>query len=1091
MISEYTKQRAIDAADVYDVLSDFLHDLRKKGSSYTCCCPFHSERSASFTVNPARNRWHCFGCGKSGDSVEFLREHENMSFSEAIEYLCRKYSIPIEYEKKERTQEETELHKKKESMLIALSIVQEFFVEQLQADTAEAQQARSYAYGRWGEEYCKEFGVGYAPKSSQPLLDFVKKRALSIPLLIEAGVISTSERGEYAFMRERVTLPIRGDWGKVIAWTGRYIGENDKVGKYMNPSNSIVFEKSESLFGLDSAKRQCVKTGQFIVVEGAPDVMRLQLVGLTEAVAPLGTALTDKHLAKLYRYCKTIRFIPDSDPPKGAVWSPGISAVMKNGKLAMQKGFDVYVREIPRTKEDDTDGVKYDPDSYITDISVYQQLIDTPFPEWLLLKYDIKNCPRDRQREIVNEIAGLIVLIDDKLKRDFCIDSLSRIFGKPKMWREAITEVMREMRESAAEESPAFDKKEMMLLKKHGIIIRNNMYYVPAKDDGIERLSNFILRPLFHLPDSNTRSFIIINEYGYEKKISVPQDKFSSCQAFGTFIEREGCFVWLGKPEKWNKIKEYLYTITPLARTIKQLGYHPESGCFAFADGLHDGKTFHPVDELGMVSLGGCHYKLRAFASENSDKELYEKMLKYSCGNTDTLHSFVQRLITVFGEGAKVAFAWALAVFFRDIIFEVESYFPLLNIFGLRGSGKTNLAMALTSLFYVMKDDPAKLTNTTIASLNLMFPIFSNSILVLDEYTNLLSDSKMELLKGLYGGTGNTKTEQNGDNEREVVKKKVPCGLLFTGQHQPNHDTALFTRCVHLTYFRTVFSNEENDAFRSLMEAAKLGNAHLLMPLLLVRDHFKNSYQAMFKATRSEMVQRLGTLRPDDRLLNNWVCILAVFRILETYIDVPLTYSEMFDVCFRGLCAQNADNIKVSETNDFWSKISSLHTQGKVIDGTHFKIVYTSSFRAEGSTDTINFGRNRALIYLNWNATQSFFEARAGVNQMKFDQSALDSYLKNSEFFLGFKQKRFSILEPNGIKSVVVEDQKRKTPTKNVRAYVFDYESLKAVANIDLETRLQVEGFDEPDEDNVEETPPQTPSPASLFPPSEEEELPF
>lgn len=221
MISESTKQRAIEAADVYDVLSDFLPELRKKGGVYTCCCPFHSERTPSFTVNPARNRWFCFGCQKGGDAVEFLREHQNMSFSEAIEYLCRKYSIPIEYEKRERSQEEIDLSRKKESMLIALEIVQQFFVGQLQADTDEARKARLYAYGRWGEEYCKEFGVGYAPQSSQLLLDFARKRALSIPMLIEAGVIAKGDNGEYAFLRQRVTLPIRGNRGKVIAWTGR------------------------------------------------------------------------------------------------------------------------------------------------------------------------------------------------------------------------------------------------------------------------------------------------------------------------------------------------------------------------------------------------------------------------------------------------------------------------------------------------------------------------------------------------------------------------------------------------------------------------------------------------------------------------------------------------------------------------------------------------------------------------------------------------------------------------------------------------------------------------------------------------------
>ncbi|MCM1320206.1 MAG: hypothetical protein NC217_07485 [Muribaculaceae bacterium] len=468
-------------------------------------------------------------------------------------------------------------------------------------------------------------------------------------------------------------------------------------------------------------------------------------------------------------------------------------------------------------------------------------------------------------------------------------------------------------------------------------------------------------------------------------------------------------------------------------------------------------------------------------------------MLKYSHGNTDTLSQYVARLASVFGDGAKIGFLWAVAVLFRDIIFDIKGWFPLLNIFGLRGSGKTHLAMALTSLYYVMKDDPAKLTNTTVASINLLFPIFHNSILVLDEYTNLLSDNKMELIKGSFGGTGNTKTEQaEGSCEREVVQYKVPCGLLFTGQHQPNHNAALFTRCIHSTYFRTTFSNEENEAFKELVAAAKRGNAHLLMPLLSLRDRVRNSYEAMETTIRAEMVQRLGTIRPDDRILDNWVCILTVFRILETNLEVPLSYSEMFDVCFRGLCAQNADNVKVSETNDFWGKISSLHTQGKIIDGTHFRIVHQTSFKAEGQTVAHNFGRSRALIYLNWNATQTFFEPRSGMNQMKFDPSALEAYLRNSEFFLGIKQRRFSILEPNGSQSVVVEDQRRKNPTKNVKAYVFDYESLKAVANIDLETKLTIEGVEEPDEEDEAPAPSAPPQTPTLFPPaSDDEDLPF
>ena len=1094
MLTDSTVQRAIDAADVYDILSDFLPDLRKKGSVYTCCCPFHGERTPSFTVNPTRNNWHCFGCGKGGDAVQFLREHQNMDFPQAIEYICRKYGINIEYEKKERSQEEQDLSRKKESMLIALAVVQEFYIEQFNADTSEAAKAREYAFSRWGEEYCKEFGIGYAPQSSQLLLDFVKKRCLSLPLLIEAGVISQGDRGDYAFMRQRVTLPIRGDWGKIIAWTGRYIGDRDDVGKYMNPPTSIIFDKSQCWFGFDTARRQCTKAGQFIVVEGAPDVMRLQLVGLTEAVAPLGTALTDKHLDKLKPKCKTLRFIPDSDPPKGgAPWGAGVAAVMKNGEAAIRKGFDVYVREIPRTAADDEAGVKYDPDTFIINREAYASLEDKHFLIWLGEKRFKVADGADASFEVLRDIASLLILVSDDMIRDMCLGRLQKMFGSKRQWKSAMNEATKTLKQRADDESNNLSFKERQLLHKFGIIIMDNMYYSVGKEDQLERWSNFILIPEFHIKDGRgRRKFTMINEYGQKETLELEQKVFSSVQSFSVAAEKKGNYVWLAKQEKLNTLKEYLYAITDSITAISIFGWQ-DAGFYAFADGIHTGEKFYPIDTKGIVCLGSTKYYLPPYSDtyiNEPDSYDFEKKLVYAADNPDTLYQFVERLISVFGDGGKVGFAWVLSCLFRDVIYRWKDWFPVLNLFGIRGSGKTALASALNSFFYVLKQDPPKLGNTSVPALNYMMDHVTNSIVVLDEYTNLIPDKIMDILKGLWGGTTNTKRNMR-DEEGGISTGKVYSGVIMCGQHQPSKDSALLTRCVHLTYHRTMFSEEENVAFTELKERAKMGNAHLTMELLRHRKRFAENFRDTYMLTRREMKQRTGGERIDDRIFDNWTCVLASFRVMEMVISVPFTYKDLFEVCIRLMLIQAASAADSSETTDLWKLINAMHMTGKIIEGTHYKIELAKSFRSENSADTINFGKARKLLLLNWQTVQEVLRQRSGLNQMKMDLEALTEYLKHLPYYLGVKQRWFTNLNSLGQPIMEVKDNQAKPKSSRSRALVFDYEQLCAATDIDLESIIAPEIPDEEPEaeDSPTPTPPQT---ASLFPTSDEDEaMPF
>lgn len=1059
MISDYTIQKVLENADCKDVVSDFL-ELKRKGVNFVCCCPFHTERTPSFTVSPVRNRWHCYGCGRDGDAVAFLMEYRHLAFPEAIEWLAKKYGIEVKYDKRERTEQEQEEAAKREAMLVSLDIIQQFYTSQLAADNPEAGAARSYTFARWPEEFCRETGIGYAPKSSQPLFSYIKRKGLDTDLLLELGIIADGERGRYAQLRERITIPIKNRWGKIVGFTARYVGQREDVAKYLNSSTSLIYKKDECVFGLDLALRQVRVSECYIMVEGAPDVLRLQSIGLHEAVAPLGTALTRKQLEQMRRYCRSVRFIPDSDPSKDGTYGTGVQAVMKNGITAMHMGFNVYVRELPRSKEDDENGVKRDPDSYFKNREDYNRLDDSPFVIWYAEKKFATADTTEAKVSVLKEVAALIVHIEDEMIRDLCIDGVSKQFGKPKMWREAIREAGRKLRESAEEEVSGFDKREVEMLRSLGIMVRNNMYYAPNKDGEMERWSNFIMRPIFHVKhrEKSTRIFNIVNQYGQEEPLELTQKTLGSLQTFQVAIESLGNFVWFAKADKFNRLKEYLYAVTETAEEINVLGWNGQNRFFAFANGIHTGERFIPIDETGLVRYADKSFFLPAFSKMNINDDGafdFERMYEYTALNTDTLYQYVERVVRVFGNGGKVGFAWLLACMFRDHIRSKTNWFPLLNLFGIKGSGKTALATALASFFYVFKKDPPKLGNITIPAMSYMFCHARNSVIVLDEYTNLLNPRIIDILKGIWGGTANTKMNTL-DGGQGIVSTPVYSGVIFCGQHQPTADPAVFSRCVHLSYSKTTFTAEENIEFNALKDASNRGNAHLAMQIMRHRKLFTDNFETLFRLTRKEMKKKFDTEPIEDRILDNWVCVLASFRVLETSIDVPFSYAELFDICADGIRYQNAEINKSSETSDFWNTINSLRMVGKIIEGTHYVIKYQSRFKAWNSDNPKNFGSSHALLYMNWSAVQGLLSQRSNVNLMKMDLGSLDNYLRTSPYFLGLKQQRFTVLAPNGSPDCTYEMKEGK-PTKyqkEVRplALVFDYETLKQRTDIDLET---------------------------------------
>lgn len=339
-------ERVRDATDLLALVGQAVK-LRKQGSAFVGLCPFHAERSPSFQVVPSRGFYHCFGCGKHGDAFAWLMEREGLSFPEALEQLARSAGIDLP-QRRERPSAEVDLEDRLRS---ALDAAQAFYERQL----ARHEGARAYLRERgYGEAFIAEAGFGMAPDAWDALVTHLRGLGFSGDLLEQAGLASRSERGtQIDFLRNRLTIPIHDARGRLVAFGGRVMGEGQP--KYLNTRDTPLFHKGESLFGFHRAKGT-LKDGA-LVVEGYFDVLQLHQHGIHQAVAPLGTALTEDHLKQMGRFTRRVILCFDGD-------AAGRRAMEKGLRMALPLGFEVRLLELPQGEDPDTWCLKLGADAF-------------------------------------------------------------------------------------------------------------------------------------------------------------------------------------------------------------------------------------------------------------------------------------------------------------------------------------------------------------------------------------------------------------------------------------------------------------------------------------------------------------------------------------------------------------------------------------------------------------------------------------------------------------------------------------------------------------------------------------------------------
>lgn len=717
------------------------------------------------------------------------------------------------------------------------------------------------------------------------------------------------------------------------------------------------------------------------------------------------------------------------------------------------------LREIP---------MKNDADSYIQDEATYRNLREKHFIVWNAEKLFQAADSLAGQQKVVAQTADLLRYVKDQMVYDQCIEQLGQVYGKARLWKDAVTQARNQARRNSRQSTMDKQLEEADALRQLGLFVRNNCYYALGdNEEDPTRISNFILTPLFHIHDENNgiRLFRLTNSYRQSGIIELKESELCSLTNFQQKVGSLGNYVWLGKIDKLNRVKEFLYARTDTAERIRKLGWNDSEQFFAFGNGIYQHQVFHEVDEMGIIRGDNrkAYYIPATSRIYENNPEIYqfERLMIHRKNNGVLLRSFIEKLTEVFGENARIAFCYLVATLFRDVVYKRTRHFPILNLFGEKGTGKTTLATSLEA-FFLHDVEPPNMGVASVPAMNDRVSQAVNTLVVFDEYKNDLDIRKIAFLKGLWGGGGQTK--KNTLTDGMASQTIVTTGVVICGQEKPTQDMALYTRVLFLSYTKTSFSYQEKQRYEELQAMCSLGLTHLTLEILQHRELFEKNFPHMFTITKGELATRMESETIHDRIFGNWIIPLATFRTLESVIDFPFSYSQMLETTIKGIRHQNELAQESSEVADFWNMLQGWQSVGKCMEKVHFNIRYLTKFRPINLKEDIEFKEGHPILYLNMAAISSLFSSRNSTQNITANRSSWStilSYLKSHPAFLGTKQDRFYILLPSGnpdCVTVVKDGKVIQSPKVNrPKALCFDYLQLKEMFGLDLETEVITE----------------------------------
>jgi len=418
LIDRATVDRIYAAADIVEIIGDYV-TLKRKGVNYQACCPFHNEKTPSFVVSPSKGVFKCFGCGKAGNAVTFVMEHEGISYPEALKAVAKRYGIEVQ--ERELTEEDIRRNDNRESMFALNGWAYDYFADYLRKSSEGQSVGMSYFRQKRGftEATIQKFGLGYCSAKGDAMTSAALAAGYKEEFLLSTGLSIRRERDGQLFDRfhDRVIFPVHNISGRIVAFGGRILGTNKNVGKYQNSPESEIYSKKRELYGLYFAKKAIQQQDFAIMVEGYTDVISMHQAGVENVVSSSGTSLTTEQIRLLNRFTKNITVIYDGD-------SAGIHASLRGIDMILKEGMNVRVVLLPEPE---------DPDSFArshtaSELQEYIRANEQDFLEFKakLLLQDAEGDPI-RKAALIADMVQSVSVIPDPIQRSVYIKECARI----------------------------------------------------------------------------------------------------------------------------------------------------------------------------------------------------------------------------------------------------------------------------------------------------------------------------------------------------------------------------------------------------------------------------------------------------------------------------------------------------------------------------------------------------------------------------------------------------------------------------------------------------------------------------------------
>ena len=1018
--------------------------LKRAGANFVGHCPFHDEKSASFNVNVARNTYKCFGCGKGGDAVNFLMDLKGLTYPEALEMVAKDSKTSIEYEAGQTQPEviaKAKAEKERKDVLRSVfKTVAQYYVDQavpfeaVWCDIQTKDELVDIYLGAnpTGEprtlrpKTVSDFGIFYSGEENT-----IKQAGFwEEKQLLEIGILRAGQYGTYDAFRNRLIFTISDHLGHPIGFGGRIMPnveaeqatKEKKSPKYINSQESEIYQKSQVLFGLHQSLRSIQKLGHAILVEGYADVVTLHDNGVTNAIASCGTALTEDQAKLLSRFTDEVIIMRDGD-------TAGLEASKRDVEVLLRAGIRPKICLLePKPLDTNLEPIaeKIDPDAFIRKHNKigFDYFVETYTRDavaWrVMLEYD----PNDiYKREVAINTAGLLLsLVESEERRELYFRELAsaKLLGSVKT---LLKDSVKKFADKKLKSHRTLTVAQTNDIIQYGIYEKDNKYwlsYDANSGDGYE-ISNFVMKPIMLIVGgkASVRMVELVNEHGFSHISDMDSDAFTSFGKFDSYIGSKGNFVFFGKPEIFVRIKRKIYDNMPTAYPIHTMGLHKE-GFFTWANGLtHEGE-FHRIDDYGIVRFNNTRYYLPAFSKlreqlKSDDVEAdyeEEKYYVYTEGGAD-FKRWSQLMIETYGTNGMIAQMYYCSALFRDVVFSrLDSMFPHLNLFGMPGTGKNQIAGSISSLFGKQRP-PIHIVNATDAAFTRRVAQIRNGVAWYDEYSNNIEHKRVEALKMFADGTGRAKATI--ENNRTTTTP-VNSACIVSGQQQPTLDIALFTRCISLNLNKREFGDTQA-AHAELKTLEKTGRLTAITADLQRHNRkFADDFNLEFDACLIDFKRNVlahGNIM--DRMIRSYNALLATYRLLKAEkVEFSFEEKDLEAALLNAILQQKESVYSEDEVSIWWRIVEFLIANKELAHGSDIIVESANSETFDldwkgKEKEVRNYKNiNKRLVYINFTkAHPLYLERHERQRKVKgLDLEALKYYLKSANGYQGMKRAK-------------------------------------------------------------------------------------